>query len=142
MSALSSGQKPCPRPRYAGRLWFASVTAPLDTGVPPGDPKCGQGRPEQTMITKLIGIATLFAAGSVLPAAAPTLGAREIKPATMAPMSASPTAQKAEEGRCGGRRCSSGPRCSRRCASGPRCSRRCAGVPRCARRCGHVGSGL
>ena len=95
------------------------------------------------MITKLIGIATLFAAGSVLPAAAPTLGAREIRPATMAPMATSTTTQMDEGARCGGRRCagrrcSTGPRCSRRCATWPRC----AGGPRCARRCGHAGSGL
>lgn len=85
------------------------------------------------MITQLIGIATLFAAGSILPAATPgaNLGAREVTPATMAPMSATPL-QASLEGRCGhGPRCATGPRCSRRCASGPRCSRRCASVPRC-----------
>jgi len=81
------------------------------------------------MITKLIGIATLFAAGSVLPAApAPTLGALEVTPATMAPGAPVMLMQ----GRCGGRRCASVPRCARRCASVPRCARRCASVPRCS----------
>ncbi|BDU71625.1 hypothetical protein [Mesoterricola silvestris] len=83
------------------------------------------------MITKLIGIATLFAASSALPAApAPTLSAREVAPEGQTVLTAS------VEGLCGGRRCAGVPRCGgRRCAGIPRCGRRCAGVPRCGRRC-------
>lgn len=89
------------------------------------------------MITKLIGIATLFAAGSVLPAApAPTLGAREIIPATLAPLPGA--LQGALADRCGGRRCAGLPRCGRRCAGIPRCGRRCATSPRCGRSCAGV----
>ena len=93
------------------------------------------------MITKLIGVASLFAAGSFLPAAtAPTLGAREITPAAMAPLAANPASRTELQGRCGGsggggRRCATGPQCARRCATGPQCARRCATQPQCARRC-------
>jgi len=82
------------------------------------------------MITTLIGIATLFTAGSTLPAsAAPTLSAREIAPAgqTVRP-------PELEQRRCGGRRCAGVPRCGRRCAGVPRCGHRCASVPRCGGR--------
>jgi hypothetical protein len=93
--------------------------------------------PETIMITKLIGIATLFAAGSVLPAApAPTLGAREVSPATMAPLQNA--AVQDENGRCGGRRCAgrrcAGRRCAGRRCAGRRCAgRRCASQPSCGR---------
>ncbi|WP_306602103.1 hypothetical protein [Geothrix sp. 21YS21S-2] len=87
------------------------------------------------MITTLIGIATLFSAGSSLPAtAAPTLSAREIAPAGQ-----TAPAPELEQRRCGGRRCASVPRCGgRRCAGVPRCGRRCASVPRCGHRCASV----
>jgi len=82
------------------------------------------------MITTLVGIATLFAAGASLPAApAASLSAREIAPA------AQTTSAPSLEGRCATRRCASAPRCGRRCATVPRCGRRCAGVPRCGRTC-------
>ena len=87
------------------------------------------------MITTLIGIATLFTAGSTLPTAAPpTLSAREIAPAgQIAPVA------DLEQRRCGGRRCATAPRCGgRRCAGAPRCGRRCATVPRCGHRCASV----
>jgi len=58
------------------------------------------------MITTLIGIATLFTAGSTLPAAALTLSAREIAPAGQTAPS-----PELEQRRCGGRRCASAPRC-------------------------------
>jgi len=89
------------------------------------------------MITRLISLATLFAAGSILPAATPTLGAREVTPATMAPLQDG-LPQTSEDGRCGGRRCARIPRCARRCAGIPRCARRCASVPRCSHLSGTV----
>ena len=67
------------------------------------------------MITKLLGVATLFTAGSILVGSAPTLGAQDLSAA------ANGTTQTA--------------------ACGHRCSRvpRCAHLPRCGHRCSHGG---
>lgn len=87
------------------------------------------------MTSKLIGVATLFAAGSILVAGTPTLGATSLDTHNSA------TSQLRCGGSGGGRRCGGGtPRCSRvpRCGGGiPRCG---GGIPRCASipRCGHM----
>ena len=95
------------------------------------------------MITKLIGIATLFAAGTILMGASPTLGTTDLS---------NDQAQSASNTLRCGRRCGGGGgrRCGRRCGGGGgrcaggggRCAGgggRCAGGGgRCAGRCGHV----
>jgi hypothetical protein len=69
------------------------------------------------MITKLLGVATLFTAGSILVGSAPTLGAQDLSGAVNG------VAQTA--------------RCGHRCARIPRC----AHIPRCGHRCSHGGGG-
>jgi hypothetical protein len=89
------------------------------------------------MITKLIGVATLFAAGTILMGATPTLGTTDLN---------NDQAQATSNTLRCGRRCGGGGggRCGRRCGGGGgRCGGgggRCAGGGggRCARRCGHV----
>jgi hypothetical protein len=83
------------------------------------------------MITKLMGVATLFAAGTILMGAAPTLGTTDLN---------NDQAQASNfSARCG-RRCGGGGGGGGRCAGGGgRCAGRCAGGGgRCAGRCGHV----
>jgi hypothetical protein len=71
------------------------------------------------MSYKLIGIATLFAAGSILVAGNPTLGAQGVDTQASANASVSDQDLRCARRRCGGR-CA-----SRRCAT-RRCARRCA----------------
>jgi len=88
------------------------------------------------MITKLLGVATLFTAGSILVGSAPTLGAQDLSAA------ANGTTQTAA---CG-HRCSRVPRCAHLPRCGHRCSHggghRCGSGPRCSpgggHRCGHL----
>jgi hypothetical protein len=84
------------------------------------------------MISKLVGIATLFAAGSILVAGNPTLGAKGL----------GTQASSSTDLRCGGggRRCGGG---GRRCGGGGRrCGggggRHCASQSCAARTCGNL----
>jgi len=87
------------------------------------------------MIIKLIGVATLFTAGSILVAGAPTLGATSVDTQASATRQLHCAARRCGGGGGGGRRCGGGtPRCASvpRCGGGiPRCS---GGIPRCASR--------
>jgi hypothetical protein len=82
------------------------------------------------MITKLVGVATLFAASSILVAGNPTLGAKgpdnQVSPAS--PQGGGPGAERRCGGgggrRCGGRRCGGGG--GRACAVPACATRRCA----------------
>ena len=82
------------------------------------------------MITRLIGIATLFAAGSILVAGTPTLGARDLNNQAGASTSFQ---------RCGGHhRCGGGRRCATRQCATRQCSTRWCATRTCASRtCGH-----
>ena len=82
------------------------------------------------MITRLIGVATLFAAGSILAAGTPTLGARDLDNQA----SSSTSFQ-----RCGGHhRCGGGRRCAtRQCATRWCATRSCATRSCATRTCGH-----
>lgn len=71
------------------------------------------------MITTLIGIASLFAAGSTLPASPSPLAAREITPASLTP----PGCRTAGQGRPTSRLHGHGRRC------GSNCSGACAPLP-------------
>jgi hypothetical protein len=79
------------------------------------------------MTSKLLGIATLFAAGSILVAGTPVLGTRDLDT----------RAANSHSLRCG-RRCGGGyPRCGGgypRCASFPRCATRSCATRSCATR--------
>jgi hypothetical protein len=70
------------------------------------------------MITKLMGVATLFAAGSILVAGTPTLGAQAVEH----------QASAATDLTCGqGLRCGGGGG-GRRCATAPRCATKVCGT--------------
>jgi len=76
------------------------------------------------MISKLVGVATLFAAGSILVAGTPTLGAKALDTQATATSHLRCGGGGGGGRRCGGRRCGGG-------GGWP--------VPSCAsRRCGHV----
>jgi len=102
------------------------------------------------MITKLLGVATLFAAGTIAMGAAPTLGVTDLsgdkaQAGAVTDFGRCGRRCGAGGGRCGRRFSTGGGRCSSgggRCASG---GGRCAsGGGRCASgggRCGHHGGG-
>lgn len=73
------------------------------------------------MSNKLLGIATLFAAGSILVAGTPTLGAQGVDTQASA---------SDQDLRCGARRCAGG----RRCGGGRRCASRACATRTCATR--------
>ena len=85
------------------------------------------------MSNKLLGIATLFAAGTILVTGTPTLGAQGVDTQASA---------SDQDLRCGARRCGGGRRCAtRRCATRTCATRTCAtrtcATRYCAtRRCG------
>lgn len=94
------------------------------------------------MSNKLLGIATLFAASSILVAGTPTLGARPVDPYPAARADAGGDDFDPSPGgslRCGKRRCGGGHRCGghRRCGGGHRCGggRHCGGRQCAGRTC-------
>jgi hypothetical protein len=90
------------------------------------------------MITKLVGIATLFAAGSILVAGTPTLGAKNLDNQISAttPQDGNNSGERRCGGGGGGRRCGGGGG-GRRCGGGRQCATPSCVWRACARRsCG------